>query len=388
MPAGETSWREESFTPASASTRANERREARYRLRALLREVTGLKRCAGCGMPLGASSVAVKVSADGVAHFSGLVTCGSVWVCPVCAAKIRAFRASEIARGLAGLIERGGGALFVTLTLPHEAGDALTRTMDLVSDGFAAVASGRPYRRERDEHGILGHIRAFEVTHGKHGWHPHLHIALALNRPAPPRVAALLTASWQDRWDRWLIGSGWSASVSGVGVRIDVVRRAEDLADYLAKVQDGADLTGYQPETRVGVEMARADLKVARKSSRTPFEILADFGTDGNVTDLDLWHEFERATKGKSAIRWSKGLRALLLTEDELTDEEVAAADVDGDVVALLDPSLWRRLAQIPGADATLLLAVERGGYRELLVTLVGLHLGVDGVRRPEQVPA
>lgn len=373
------------FVAVTVATK-DPRREARYRLRWLLRDVTSLgKRVEACGMPLGVSDVATKLSADRVAHYAGLMTCGNIWACPVCSAKIRAARAAEISQGLSHLIsDEQGGALFVTLTLPHEADDALSRTIELVSEGFSAVQRGRPYSRERDEYGIIGHIRSFEVTHGhEHGWHPHLHVAVCLSRPGTPRVAGELRAGWQARWDRWLIRQNWPASADGIGVRVQVVRTTADLADYIAKVQDGK-LSQYRADKHAGWELARADLKVARESGhRMPFEILAAFGTDGLAADLDLWHEYEAATKGRSSIRWSKGLRSILLPDaEELTDEQIAAAEQDGEVIALIRNDLWRLIEKRPGLSARLLTAAEQGGFREMLALLAGSGLPTEGLLR------
>ncbi|TDB67152.1 hypothetical protein [Micromonospora sp. KC721] len=123
-----------------------------------------------------------------------------------------------------------------------------------------------------------------------------------------------------------------------------------------------------------------------RKTSRTPLQILADFGTDGLAADLDLWHEYERATAGKSALRWSRGLRALLLPDvDEQTDEEIAAEEVGGDTVAYLLPHTWYRLADIPGAQSAVLDAVESDGWEGLIRVLVGYRVGVDGLLAPDE---
>lgn len=332
-------------------------------------------------MPLGASGVAVHQGPDGTSHLSGTETCGSIWACPVCSAKIRNHRAEEIAKALAGHISAGGGALLVTLTLPHQAGDALRRTVELVSSGFREINSGRAYKDDHDTFGILGHIRAFEVTHGVNGWHPHLHVILATERRATRDVAGAIEARWQARWDRWLVGNGWPASLAGIGVRVDRVRRdAAAAGAYLAKLQEGDKL-----DRSVGNEVARADLKGGRLDSRVPFEILADFGSDGNAADLELWQEFQLATKGRSAIRWSQGLRAALLPEDEeLTDEEIAAAEVGGDIVALLAPWLHRAIAGRPYGEAFLHVASEQGGYDGIRRYVRALGFDTRGVMKPE----
>jgi hypothetical protein len=377
------SWYGANFASTAGQAHGRERRTVRWSLRALNRRkgVSALPRGATCGMPLGAGGVAVKRGPDGTSHTAGVETCSSIWACPVCAAKIRATRADEISRGLATHITAGGGALMVTLTLPHQAGDALKKTVELVSSGFRAINSGRAYKEDHDAFGILGHIRAFEVTHGQNGWHPHLHVILALERPASRDVAAALESRWQGRWDRWLVGRGWPASVVGIGVRVDRVRRDAGAAGaYLAKLQEGDKL-----DRSVGNEVARADLKGGRHSSRVPFEILADFGSDGVADDLQLWQEFQLATKGRSAIRWSRGLRTLLLPEEEeQTDEEVAAAEVGGEMIALLAPWLYRKIAGRPYGEAMLHVAAEDGGIRGIVRFVRALGLDVSGVMQPE----
>lgn len=325
--------------------------------------------------------MAIVRGPDGTSHMSGLETCGSIWSCPVCAAKIRNVRSDEISRGLSGHITAGGGALLVTLTLPHAVADELRKTVGLVTDGFRAVNSGRIYADDRAAFGILGHIRAFEITHGENGWHPHLHVIVCLQRPATPDVAAALQARWQARWDRWLRARGWRASVDGIGVRVDRVRRdAAAVGAYVAKLQEGEKL-----DRSVGNEVARADLKNGRQGSRVPFEILADFGTDGNAVDLQLWQEYQLATKGRSAVRWSKGLRKLLLADEpEQTDEEIAAAQVGGVEIARLAPWLYRKLAGTPRGEAYLHVAAEAGGISGVIRFIRSLGFDARGVSYPE----
>lgn len=375
-------WYFANFVSTAGQSPSRERRTVRQSLRGLLRQpaVSVLERVAKCGMPIGGSSVAVIRGPDGSAHMSGLETCASIWSCPVCAAKIRNHRSEEIARGLATHIGAGGGALFVTLTLPHGADDALRKTVELVSDGFRAVNAGRGYAEDRAAFGILGHIRAFEVTHGVNGWHPHLHVVVCVDKRATVNVAESLQARWQARWDRWLTRMGWRASADGIGVKVDRVRRdAAAVGAYVAKLQEGEKL-----DRSVGNEMARADLKTGRRESRVPFEILADFGSDGTADDLDLWHEFQLATKGRSAIRWSKGLRALLLADEELTDEEIAAAEVGGAEIARLTPSLYRQIAGRPYGEACLHVAAEQGGIAGIVRFVRAMGLDPGGVSYPD----
>ena len=58
-----------------------------------------------------------------------------------------------------------------------------------------------------------------------------------------------------------------------------------------------------------------------------------------------LCREYERATRGHQRITWSKGLRKLLAV-DERTDEEIAAEEVGGDLVVLIDHDAWRTVTE------------------------------------------
>jgi hypothetical protein len=149
------------------------------------------------------------------------------------------------------------------------------------------------------------------------------------------------------------------------------------LAAYVTKLQDGRGL---------GHEIARADLKNGKGSSRTPFQILADFGTWGDAADLSLWHEYEQSTAGKSAIRWSRGLRQLLLPDlVEQTDEEIAAEDVGGEDVCAFLPRTWYQICDTPGAEALVLRAIEEGGMQAVIRVLTALRIDPTGVLSPQE---
>lgn len=353
------------------------RRAVRYALRQLLNQVSEIDRCKRCGREILGGAVGLVVN-EGTAHFSGVETCGRLWLCPVCAAKIRARRGDEIAEAVGRHMASGGGAYFATATLSHDQGDALSASLDVLTKSWRALTAGRGYQEEKDRFGVLGNIRATEVTHGRNGWHPHIHAVIL----TATEIDVLNLCDWfgrlDARWSRALVRYGWTPGLLGRRFTlIPVTRSPGGLAAYVTKVQ----------ESGLGNEIARSDMKATRrKSSRTPLQILADFGTDGLVSDLDLWHEYERATAGKSAIRWSRGLRAQLLPDvDEQTDEEIAAEEVGGDTIAYLLPHTWYRLADMPGAQSAVLDAVEADGWEGLIRVLVGYRVGLDGVLTPDE---
>jgi hypothetical protein len=137
---------------------------------------------------------------NGIAHFGGVETCGSIWVCPVCAAKITEGRRAEIDHILQAHREAGGRAYMATFTLPHYAFQACAPLRRAVSDCWRKVKSGKAWVEARERYGWLGDIRALEITHGRNGWHPHLHVLILLEPWADKREAYALGGWMFDRW--------------------------------------------------------------------------------------------------------------------------------------------------------------------------------------------
>jgi hypothetical protein len=339
-------------------TAARIRKAARYSRRRTLWKITGDAACKGCGRALmdPASGVIVAQTAAGTSVVLGLMRCGRIWLCPVCAATIRHKRAEEITAAVVEWIKCGGVAYLVTFTARHGHADRLADLMDalqgtrktpdaprrpgayqrLITGGTWA---GRPDRGQdgiRDRIGYVGMIRATEVTVGQiNGWHPHIHaIVLVGGRTEGERAdkrvvdtfdpSGAALAEWEGHWR-----AVWTAALRGVnpdftpddrhGVdfkRLETERDAGDLAEYIAKTQDGK---------APALELARADLKTAQGGNVTPFELLGRIGdlTGGMAEDdaagvgslewnLARWHEYERATKGRRAIEWTRYLRQML----------------------------------------------------------------------------
>ncbi|MFD5907054.1 replication protein, partial [Streptomyces microflavus] len=72
-----------------------------------------------------ASGVIVAQTAAGTSVVLGLMRCGRIWLCPVCAAVIRHRRAEEITQAVVTWLQQGGTAYLVTFTARHAYKDAL-----------------------------------------------------------------------------------------------------------------------------------------------------------------------------------------------------------------------------------------------------------------------
>jgi len=64
----------------------------------------------------------------------------------------------------------------------------------------------------------------------------------------------------------------------------------------------------------------------------------------GDADALDRWHEFQRASKGRRQLTWSKGLRERLGLRAEKSDEEVAGEELGTkeDDLVLITAAGWR----------------------------------------------
>jgi len=321
------------------------RRRERNGLREKLRKVTRSARQAACGRHARGEWVEVVVK-DGVAHFAGIKVCGLVWTCPVCGPKIRQGRAVEIGAALGAALAGGYGVEFLTLTGRHHQGQRLAWLYGGMERAWADVKRSQKYRAMRDRLGLVGYVQVREITHGENGWHPHRHLGVVFRHPLSDGERDEFEQVMWELWDVQLRKQGLD-SLRGPGCLVNKVTAAEGLGWYLTKVNGGP----------VGLEMARGDLKGGRDGGRTPEQILRDAVATGDVADVKLFKEYEAATFSRRMVSWSDGLRRLLIGQavDEVTDEELAEAEVGGEKVAVVDCMAWKSLrAASPGAVAVL----------------------------------
>lgn len=338
-------------------------------------------------------------SIAGPAGLRGVATCGSVWACPTCASKIAAVRTADLTALAAWAESAGCGLAMVTLTVRHHAGQSLRSVWDAVVAGWAQVTSGsqwgsesrskyrdrlrtwyargrasdrgdgraprgwragaRPRRRVGDgeRYGVVGWVKATEVTAGEAGWHVHLHVLVLIERGRDVGVsAAQIAESMWCRWSKGIEGKGFTA-LRGPGVHVTT---AVDPA-YLGKgAGDAADA-----HTAVALEIANGPGKVARGGeSRSVWELLASLESGPADRDVALWAEWEAGSYGRRQMAWSRGLRRLAGLGEEHSDEEIAAEEVEGGgSLITISASVWhrRRLGRVAFA---LLDAVEWGGRR------------------------
>ena len=122
----------------------------------------------------------VNEHASGNLSYGHVVKCGSVWICPVCSAKIVSGRRQELSDFIDRVYAAGPDYVvsMLTLTIPHQRTDDLSSLLDKMCKAKRTFQNRKVWKRISAEIGLAGEIRALEVTHGANGWHPHFHCLL------------------------------------------------------------------------------------------------------------------------------------------------------------------------------------------------------------------
>ncbi|WP_304456009.1 protein rep [Nocardiopsis sp. YSL2] len=343
----------------------------------------------------GAATLVKGAGKDGQSHFTGVSTCAKVHLCPVCSGRIRSGRADEMQAYVQAWEDAGHGVVLVTFTLRHFERQGLKDLVKLQtrawSKAFGAKA-GKMWVRLKDQFGIRGYARSWEVTRGPNGWHPHWHVLLFVDTPWTETQAAEFSAAAYARWSTAVVKEGGYLPSEKRGVRVDLPKAVDA---PLGELSDGAKMARYLVKTdegmkwRVGSEMTRGDVKSAKKAGRrTPFEILADTGDPERPEpdrrqDVALWREFEEGSHGIRALIYSSKIKELLdalVDVEDQTDAELAEPET-GDAIAVFPAATWYpHVVAHKGRRLDLVKAAERNGQPAVrrLIERWGLEWGTD----------
>jgi hypothetical protein len=234
----------------------------------------------------------------------------------------------------------------------HRKGHRLKELWRALSYAWARVTSGKHWLADQGHGGVLGWVRVVEATHGKHGWHLHVHALVCWSDKISLELAQGIGGRMWERWSKALSRRGFESwrDLGGLDVRMATLR-TDNLAHYFTK-------------------LAREITSSATKSSnagRSPFAVLKDGLATGLASDLDLWLEWEGASKGKRQVTWSLGDRDLRNFADlgaEQSDEELAAEEeLQGDDLIALPYQTWNTLRRAR-LTTDLLDAAEIDGYQ------------------------
>ena len=330
-------------SPEENRQKMREVRRERYRLQAVVRKVFPKERTAACMHCMVPNSAVTlhRHRETGNAFYSGLMTCGSVWLCSVCSSKISERRRTELSLAIERAQEKGWKVYLLTLTVPHGLGDDLKPMLNRLKKAWRRMRQNRDGQKVQAAVGLQGHVRAFEVTDGQNGFHPHFHALLFLDTDLTPEQ---VNALYSPLWRRHCVAVGLPEPSEAHGCRVD---GGEKAAQYVSK--------WGLPE-----EMTKSHLKKSKKGD-SMWDLLRKWADNRDARAIVRFKLFYEAFKGERQLVWSAKVRELLRLGEELTDEQLAQEQTEAaSVVAQLEPEDWCMLRNLGMALDLLDLAETR----------------------------
>lgn len=418
---------------------ANANRRTRFTGRAALRSITNDRRCKHCGYEsvLPGGHVGLRKTDDGVVGYAGLATCGKIWLCPVCNAKVMAKRAMEIGAVLLWADQNDLKVIWGSLTSRHSIADKLDHLIGLQTHAWRTIVSQRWWKDEnatkRVPHecqanyatcnnvcnfdhlhaadagceyqcikqfdtewpdaaeGRVGYIRAAELTVGANGWHPHFHPIIFYN--GTTEEAEWHAADIVGEWVEAVRSLGGEAQADGSQQLkvLEGIAVFEALTGYVTKAtyEAGFDFAKNGKAKTMALEPVWSQGKdgnfKTKKKGRTGrvkgtvshWSLLVGIA-QGLADEVDRWHELEDATRGHRMITWSRGIRAFAGVGVEKDDEAIAAEEVGSkeDTVCIITATGWETVRETPDVMAMILDVLEEHGW-DAVATLLD-HFGID----------
>lgn len=269
-----------------------------------------------------AESIAVRIPVDprkNSAALAGVQTCGSIWACPCCAAKIASKRGAEISQIIDYMSEAGHVAIMVTNTARHHANMGLAEFKNKFKQAHRYFVQSRRWQDLKSKYGIQHSIKAVEGTWGlEHGWHYHQHAILFLNADLLQKYSETVFSVWVIAARALWLDCLAKVGLDGIGeIAFDVQAEHDVKKTYLAKL-------GLEDET------ANLDYELSAGHNKTSggakiWQIL-EKSWHGDKQASDLYIEWVEAMSGDKWITFSHGLKDLCgIAETE--DEDLAVFD-------------------------------------------------------------
>jgi hypothetical protein len=307
------------------------------------------------------NEVEVLGAEDRRAYYAGLMACGSVWACSVCAPKIQAVRALEVRQAIDEWTRRGGHVVMLTQTIPHARRDVLETLLTAFTEALRKFKQWRAYARAVRAYGIVGSIRALEVTHGGNGWHPHAHTVLFLD---PCAGVDFLPQMQVELFELWQSAAARAGVVGELSPEAFTLQDAAHVRRYVTKM-------GQEYQWNAEHELVKAHSKTGGRGGRSPFDLLRSYLWDNaDRQALALFAEYAWCFHGRRQLVWSNGLKRRLLGSEGATDQQVADSIGEADpVLARITLGEWAIIRRHNLQGQLLQVVQEHGreGLRHLL---------------------
>ena len=304
------------------------------------------------------------VSEHGSHFYAGQTAhCDNVHVCPSCSSRVLSARADEIEQMQELAHNRVYELVMFTFTMPHSKRDMLKDLIKQLNSAYSYINRHRAYKeileslgnhlKSSDGQKCCGKIKSIEIMYGAHGWHPHIHLVVIVDKDAP-------VLQYKEE-----ISELWLKALQSVGVAKSS-RSAEDVRKHGFTITKNPDprYVAKEMSANIGGSNGSKKLASAKKSSDIAKEMTGQNNktgrADGSITPFDillkqienlndmkkfnkyllLWIEYVCATFQLKKITWSPGLKAFFGI-GEKSDEEILDEENGGNVTAGLTTGLY-----------------------------------------------
>ena len=348
---------------------------------------------------------------DGRAYFNNIIQCSSVHTCIICNNRIMAKRSKEIAQAYDYFTKSLHGFVpMLTLTIPHNYGGILEKQLDLINQAYKRLMDDRIMRQVWELAGKVGAIKAVEYTHGQNGHHNHIHslmflknshhdLVLPIARWTTPKRKGMLRLL-NEKQEKSYIDKGLQSQINYMSfeefIKFYWVKLCRDVGLGLPSLENGAVITEgekvktYIAKHKSAQEISNSRDKKAKNDNRNQWQLLLDY-QNGDKYAGEIFRDYAKSFAGGKLLRWSNGLKKLLLIE-EVEDEDIKEIEekLEHEVMQEITPDLWR-LVKIYRLQARLLSAVENDHkdgtdeYQYLINRMVNYHIEQTEKKRAKE---
>lgn len=147
--------------------------------------------------------IPLYLTSSGTVVRGGIRSCGKVWTCPVCGAKISTRRNIEVKTIINKAHKMKKSVYMLTLTAPHYAKDSILSLAERMKAALLDFQNSRTWRGIKRDYNWFGSIRTMETTiGGKNGAHNHFHIILifstCITNAIAKKIKEKIFAAWEE----------------------------------------------------------------------------------------------------------------------------------------------------------------------------------------------
>lgn len=347
----------------------------RYDLQEVAGELMPNERVSFCRKRRISKDSPVELALDpdtGRAYYHNLIRCGSVWMCPICAAVESESRRVELNEFIKAWKLADNGVALVTLTMQHTSLEDCQTVLRSLLNSLSDFWRFREGQKIQQHYRIVGKVRSIEPLLGENGWHIHFHIVLFIEGQLHGGEVGGMQQAMMAHWGHVLERNGRYANVEH-GCK--VTHNDADIADYVSKLGKSD-----HKKWSLSHELTNSHKKRYANGSLTTWNLLERFSFGDEYLGRK-WQEYARAFKGIQQLHYSKGLKVILqaLLPKDSQAELPRPVPI---VLAVIRIEAWRRIVELK-LRGQLLAVASRGDPWQLLDLLEDFGLIIRDVYYP-----